>query len=127
MKNVASVILNRAANPSWWGASIVSVCTAPYQFSCRNMNDPNRAKMLAVTMADPEFAVATRIADLAVSGALPDATGGADSYYALSMHNPPSWAATARRTYADGWHAFFITRNGLRQSVPNHSVIGAAK
>jgi spore germination cell wall hydrolase CwlJ-like protein len=40
MHAVANVILNRAAQPDWWGKDIRSVCLAPYQFSCWNENDP---------------------------------------------------------------------------------------
>ena len=109
MSHVASVILNRAAHPSWWGHSIVSVCVQPWQFSCRNPGDPNLPKLMAVTAADPAFAVALDIASRAVAGQLSDGTGGADSYYALSMAEPPAWAAKSVKTYEDAWHAFYRT------------------
>lgn len=105
MQHVASVILNRANNPRWWGTDIVSVCQKPWQFSCWNESDLNRAKLLAVTEADPEFRTAMFIACQA--GSLPDLTGGADSYYALSMAEPPAWVSRAVRTMTDGWHAFY--------------------
>jgi len=130
MRHVASVIINRADHPTWWGRSVVGVCTQPWQFSCRNPNDPNLAKLLAVTEADPTFAAAMRIAALAISRQLPDGTYGADSYYALSMKTPPAWAATARRVAVDGWHAFYVTRPnappGTSPDVPNVSISAAA-
>jgi len=107
MSHVASVILNRATHPRWWGTDIVKVCTAPWQFSCWNENDPNLRKMNAVTIADPQFAVATRIAEQAIAGNLLDETGGADSYYARSMSKPPSWASRGKKTFEDQWHIFY--------------------
>lgn len=107
MRHVASVILNRASHPTWWGSSPVSVCLQPFQFSCWNVGHPYRAKLLAVTEQDPSFVVALGIARTAIAGQLVDETGGSDSYYALSMTTPPNWAAKAVRTFSDGWHAFF--------------------
>lgn len=118
MKHVASVIINRANHPLWWGGSIVSVCIQPFQFSCRNPGDPNRAKLLAVTKADLEFVVATDIARQAVEGTLVDETFGADSYYALTMKTPPAWAQKASRTFSDGWHAFY--KVAPSEAVPVH-------
>lgn len=126
MQRVTNVIINRADHPSWWGRSIVGVCTQPWQFSCRNKGDPNLPKLLAVTDADHEFAIAIGLAHRAVAGQLPDLTGGADSYYALSMKTPPDWATTAKRTAMDAWHAFYQTTTplppGARPSVPTVSV-----
>lgn len=109
MRHIASVILNRAAHPRWWGYSVTQVCVQPWQFSCRNDNDPNWPKLRAVTMKDPQFVLAISIARLAIAGLVADATNGADSYYALSMPAPPDWAAAAVHTYSDGWHAFYRT------------------
>lgn len=125
MRHVANVIVNRAQHPTWWGNNLVGVCLQPYQFSCRNPDDPNLAKLLAVTVADPAYAVALGVAQLAAANRLVDETGGADSYYALSMRTPPTWAVQATRTFADGWHAFYLTRPhappGSKPSVPNIS------
>jgi hypothetical protein len=110
MAHVANVVCNRAANPRWWGRDIESVCRTAWQFSCWNPTDPNRPKLLAVTAADPEFAAALDIAARAVAGTLPDETGGADSYFALTMKLLPAWTAGATHTLDDGWHSFWITR-----------------
>jgi hypothetical protein len=126
MQHVANVIVNRAQHHSWWGNGLIAVCIQPWQFSCRNPSDPNRAKLLAVTTADPEFVVALAVAREAVAGRLVDQTDGADSYYALSMDAPPEWAKTAVRTFADPWHAFYRTTAaappGSRPDVRNVSV-----
>lgn len=122
MRHVASVVLNRAAHPAWWGHTVVGVCLQPWQFSCRNGDDPNRAKLLAVTTADPDFVIALHIAQQAINGKLLDETDGADSYYALSMHTPPAWAASAVHTMSDGWHSFFRTVS-IAPDIRNVSVL----
>ena len=129
MRHVASVVINRAWHPSWWGNNVIAVCIQPWQFSCRNLNDINRAKLFQVTLADPVFAVAMDIAKQAVAGTLPDETMGADSYYALSMARPPAWAAKSVHTMSDGWHSFYRTvlnaPPGSRPDVRNVSVLSA--
>jgi spore germination cell wall hydrolase CwlJ-like protein len=106
MEAVASVVLTRAAHPRWWGRSIIGVCLQRAQFSCWNADDPNRAKCLTVTGADPDFLRAVVIAERAVAGKLPDTTGGADSYADLRFCNP-EWAETAQRTCKIGNQTFF--------------------
>lgn len=122
MRHVASVVLNRVAHPGWWGSDVVSICLAPWQFSCWNENDPNRAKILAVTEADGWFAIAKSIATQAIAGQLSDETFGADSYFALTMPTKPRWAVSAQHTFSDGWHSFWITHATSVQNVSVHSV-----
>lgn len=119
MRNVAAVIMNRVHHPRWWGNDVVSVCLAPEQFSCWNKNDPNLPKLKKVTAADPTFSVALGIAEAAIAGKLVDETNGADSYYAASMSRPPSWAARAVRTFADGWHLFFRVELPAERDQPD--------
>lgn len=94
---VAAVILNRVArsmtrpNGYWWGGTVVEVCHKPWQFSCWNTGDPNRAKLLAVTPRDAAFAACLRIARRALAGHLPDPTGGATHYHARGIHPPWAW------------------------------------
>src|SRR5262245_20911607 len=52
---VAWVIKNRADHPGWWGHGIAGVCRQPWQFSCWNPDDPNRAKLIGVTARDEMF------------------------------------------------------------------------
>lgn len=106
MAAVACVVMNRARHGRWWGHTVEEVCLHPYQFSCWNARDPNRAKVLAVGRADIQFCTALDIAQRAVAGLLPDLTAGADSYYALTMPRPPAWAERAAETYRDRWHVF---------------------
>ena len=116
MTAVACAILNRIHHPTWWGHDVISVCQAPWQFSCWNAGDPNRVKIEAVTEDDPWFAIAVGIADRAVSAKLKDITNGADSY-ALTMRQPPVWAERGRETYRDTWHAFFAIERPLPGSA----------
>jgi N-acetylmuramoyl-L-alanine amidase len=106
MEAVASVIMNRARNPGWWGSDVVSCCQRPYQFSCWNPGDLNRAKLLRVTGQDPEFATATAVARDALAGRLADRTHGADSYANLGVCSP-DWADPAKMTCQIGDHTFF--------------------
>ncbi|MBO1326841.1 cell wall hydrolase [Acetobacter sp. TBRC 12305] len=107
MLAVLGVIGNRAARPAWWGHDIAGVCMARWQFSCWNPSDPNRAQALTVTDSDPQFKKAQQMAALLVSGALPDITNGADSYYDTRMPRPPAWAAPQFYRCTIGRHAFF--------------------
>lgn len=107
MRHVASVVVNRVKNPRWWGHDIISVCKAPWQFSCWNCDDPNFPKLISLRVEDPLYSTALKIADTAISGKLVDETGGADSYYAKSMKKAPSWTVRAVHTYSDEWHSFW--------------------
>jgi spore germination cell wall hydrolase CwlJ-like protein len=109
MAAVASVVLNRARLGGWWGNDIVSVCLCPYQFSCW-LPGPDRDRIEALSGNDPHFQVALGVAYDAVTGRLTDATGGADSYYADSMAEPPEWAANLTPTATIGGQRFFRTR-----------------
>lgn len=109
MQSVMNAILNRAAHPCWWGRDVISVCLKPEQFSSWNESDPNRAKLLAVTIEDPQFAVAMQLAARAVMGKLPDLTDDANSYYSLSMETPPEWAAKSMFTVEVAGQRFYRT------------------
>lgn len=106
MQAILNVIGNRAARPGWWGRDIVSVCTAPAQFSCWNRQDPNRALLLGVTLADPEFQQACALASQLCGHGLPDLTDGADHYYDWRSARPV-WAHNKFLTKTIGHHAFY--------------------
>lgn len=111
MEAVAAVILNRVciaeenSGQYWWGGDISSVCRKPYQFSCWNAGDPNLPRLLKVSPGDPRFLAALRIARRAVSGVLPDPTGGATHYHADYVS--PYWAKTHAPTAVIGRHLFY--------------------
>lgn len=107
---VACVILNRVAKARrhggyWWGNDVVGVCCKPWQFSCWNQNDPNRAKILKVTRADKVFASCLRIARRALRGGLKDPTGGATHYHNEQVL--PPWARGQVPLVTIGHHVFY--------------------
>lgn len=114
MQAVLNVIGNRAARPGWWGHDIASVCTAPAQFSCWNVNDPNRAALLRLTLADPQFEQACTLASQLCHQMLSDLTGGADHYYDWRGAKPV-WAQKKFFTKTLGHHAFY--RIGLKGKI----------
>jgi len=107
MAGVAWVIKNRSDKPGWWGTDVESVCLKKFQFSCWLENDPNCAKLKAVTLNDPYFAKATNICSAVLGGTIPDPTGGATSYYERHMVPMPNWAVGKTPIAHIGNHFFF--------------------
>ena len=52
---VAWVIRNRAEHGGWYGNTIRSVCLHPFQFSCWNNNDSNKAQIDGLNPNDPNL------------------------------------------------------------------------
>lgn len=109
---VAHVILNRVkyadnnGGEFWWGNSVVTVCQRPYQFSCWNLSDPNRAKIIALDQSDIHFATCLRIAQRAVYGQLgTDITNGATHYHTVDIL--PVWARGQTPVAIIGRHKFY--------------------
>lgn len=112
---VAHVVLNRLARPGWWSRhegdgipddTIQAVCRDPYQFSCWNATDVNRAKLLDVGFDDAAFRECFAIACLATTGAegFRDPTAGATHYHHRDI--APSWAAKMVTRCEIGPHVF---------------------
>jgi spore germination cell wall hydrolase CwlJ-like protein len=115
---VAAVIVNRAALAArrggwWWGDDIASVCRKPYQFSCWNKGDPNRARIEAVGEGDPVFQTCLRIARRAVAGTLDDPTRGATHYHTKAVY--PPWARGRAPCAEIGQHLFYNDVEGGRR------------
>lgn len=109
---VAAVIMNRVRKAEarggwWWGDDVIGVCLKPWQFSCWNPGDPNRARILAVTADNKTFATCLRIARRAIAGGLDDPTGGATHYHNRSVH--PPWAWNHAPSAEIGGHLFYAT------------------
>lgn len=115
MAAVAAVIVNRMREsarrvatgrpPAWWGGpDAVSVCHAPWQFSCWNRGDPNRPRLEALAADDPKLRPARLVADAALDGTAGDPTGGADHYHARGTR--PAWARGRRPLVSIGRHHF---------------------
>lgn len=108
---VAAIIINRVKRADqhggryWWGASIGQVCQKPWQFSCWNENDPNRAKLQAVTEKDRVFRICLRVARRAVAGGLDDPTWGSTHYHTKTI--TPPWARSRNPVAEIGNHLFY--------------------
>ena len=109
MQSVCNAIMNRVKIGGWWGSTVMGVCLKPYQFSCWLRSDPNFPKLESITMTDADFVMAVNIAKEAIASTLEDVTGGADSYYSLSMATPPDWSATAKYTVTVAGQKFYKT------------------
>lgn len=118
MRAVAAVIINRArgartfiaakkgrtSHPLFGDGTLKSACKVAWQFSCWNANDPNRAKLLALSKADPLYVKAVEALTWSLSN--PDPTDGATHYYANTIKAPP-WTKGATFTKKVGHHLFY--------------------
>ena len=105
LEAVANVIINRVKHPCWWGKNIREVCLKPMQFSCWNIDDPNRKKLMADLSDDPIFDVCRRIAVRAIRGLLKDTTKGSTHYHTLKSY--PKWANALVPNTQIGNHIFY--------------------
>ncbi len=103
---VGNVILNRVHSRTWFGLTVQAVCLKPYQFSCWNVGDVNRLKLIQVPESDALYALCLMVAKGLVNGQIPDLTKGADHYYANHIQ-PPKWAINADERLRIGAHRFF--------------------
>ena len=90
---------------SRFGGTPAEVCQKPWQFSCWNPNDPQRARLLSL---DPASATYQRLAAVVDKAwAMQDSVAKADHYFA-SYIATPSWAAPpAHETVRHGVHQFY--------------------
>lgn len=111
---VASVLQNRLQSGRW-GHTYESVCCAPKQFSCWNLEDPNLPTlktMIAQIEAGtpPDDAVLREcywIASGLIMQAIRPQVGQATHYFAATMKQPPSWAKSGEFVKQVGAHLFF--------------------
>ncbi|WP_422366424.1 cell wall hydrolase [Pelagibius sp.] len=99
---VGHVIRNRAEKR---GTSPAREAQRPWQFSCWNENDPNRAKLLAVTKVSAAFRDCWAAAEAVLTGAEPDPTGGARHYHTPAVS--PFWSRGKEPCAVIGGHLFF--------------------
>lgn len=106
MRAVAAVIINRRARDGIERIrSVREICLAAYQFSCWNVGDPNRIKVLTVDESDAAFRLALTIAAEALSGTMVDPTSGATHYHAA--HIRPYWSRDRLPSARIGRHVFY--------------------
>lgn len=109
MKAVAHVLLNRL-KLGRWGKTMGSVCLWPWQFSCWNVQDPNRPKMLGFHAMDLELGPPAAALAMAVTDDEQgvDPTGGATFYFnPKGLLRPPNWAIGKMPCAIIGNHQFF--------------------
>ena len=104
---VACSIRNRVAYPSWWGRDWHTVILKPRQYSSFNADDPNATKW--PDEHEAAWQSCLEIADAVYTEVTADTTGGADSYYDISIP-PPAWAMPERHTIDVGKLKFYRLR-----------------
>lgn len=105
---IAHVVMNRVRLPNW-PDDISEVCLQPWQFSCWNQNDPNRARILKAKGA--WFDQCKQIAETVAKGLSPDPTNRSTHYFA-SYVKRPAWAKGKKDVYSvphsnNSKHLFF--------------------
>lgn len=125
-KAVAWVIRNRFENPGWWSVAgggiprhtLEAVCRAPYQFSCWNAKDPNRARLDdPSTLARADYQAIRAVCAAVLAAPIDDdPTKGADHYCTLAVAPKTAWAKGRTPAVVIGHHAFY--RLGLGGKRP---------
>lgn len=104
---VAWTVRNRHAAGRWFsGDTIAETCRKPRQFSCWNPTDPNRVRILEVTLDDPDLQDCLFAAVAVVRDQAPDPTRGATHYHAATI-DAPGWARGHRSCAVIGRHIFY--------------------
>lgn len=108
MQAVAKVIMNRVHSSRWFGGrNVQDVVYKPYQFSCWNLGDQNRAiiENLLPGQGNKLFDKAYQIAGLALAGDLPDLVGQSTHYHTAAVS--PNWSEGREPDYQVGNHLFY--------------------
>lgn len=103
---VANVVVNRKRKN--FAKSIHDICTAPYQFSCWNKNDPNYLKIVDKTKDCIVYGKCMEVAENVLLEKWPDLTDGCDHYHERSIK--PYWAAYISPKRIFGSHYFYALR-----------------
>lgn len=108
MECVAEVVRNRVLDRRW-PDTYTGVCRQRLQFSCWNQTDPNRPRLLKVTMADRTFRTACDIAASTIAGQIPPRLNGANHYLTCALFDcaaRPRWARLDAPQVRIGRHVF---------------------
>ena len=106
MQAVLLVIRNRAMDLRWSMLSVAAICRQPAQFSSWNARDPNRSRMLALSLENEDFRNSLAMAIGVFSGETADVAHGATHYYADTI-TTPYWAQDKEPAAHIGHHLFF--------------------
>ena len=108
MQSVINVLQNRAQKRN---TSLYAEAVRPVQFSSiappPSLTAAQSEAAVWPVEGDSLYAVAEQMVSQALAGELPDITGAATNYYALSMKTPPAWAASMTPTVTIQGQAFF--------------------
>ena len=107
MQSVLNVLHNRA---TMRGTCIADEALRPWQFSSMTAKGDPQTRLGPDFTSDADssaYFLAVMLATEADAGTLADITGGATNYYALSMTEPPSWAAAMQKTTEIEGQVFF--------------------
>lgn len=105
LQAIAWVVKNRAKLPQYT-PYIYKICMQPWQFSCWNINDPNRKILLEASFAKKVFQQCYLAATTVLFGDIDDCTKGANHYHNVAI-NPPYWAKGQKPTAFIGHHIFY--------------------
>ena len=106
MQAVLLVIRNRAMDLRWSRLSVAAICRQPAQFSVWNAKDPNRPRLMVLSLDNALFRTCLTMAIQVFSGETADAVRGATHYYADTI-TPPYWAQGKEPVAHIGHHLFF--------------------
>lgn len=107
IRNRVEIDLHKDGKADWWGEGFTGVTRKPYQFSCWNMTDPNRQKIIHVLPTDAHARIAQLVAGAVLSGTMPDPTDGCTHYYNPSVVDEPKWARGKQMHRRIGPHNFY--------------------
>ena len=86
----------------------VLVCKMPWQFSCWNANDPNRALLEALSLRNLAFAACLHVAVDVLSGQEASPVGHARHYFnPAAVAKIPAWAQGKTPVVSIGHHDFY--------------------
>ena len=90
-------------------ATFAAACLQPWQFSSWNIDDPNRAQILALDFDNPDEVLSACItyARQALAGELSDNTGGATFYKTTSLPWPEEWGPEVDPVTVIGHQSFY--------------------
>lgn len=99
-------IAQRQHHPEFGDGTIARACL---KLPCWHRHDPDLPKMERVTIDDPDFEIAIRIAALACDGTLEPIVAGATHFISIdTMTNcaPDHWSRSMKRVRQIGTHVF---------------------
>lgn len=112
---VAHTVMNRVANPAWWGRDVVGVITKKWQYS--SLTDPNDRQLTVWPQRhDRAFEECLTVAALVLAGLYDAPLKGIDSYYDDSIP-APKWAKPECFVGKIGRLSFFNTDGDFEKDV----------